>query len=976
MAANKPIIRGPSGENLDQVKRARKDVTPLHQMVVGGLTYPQSAAVMILVMGLGSVFVFPAAFVPLLIFNLLLFLMTKYRKANSEAVLPLRIPQVDEPSRIDFNDPKPGHNGNNKSRGLFFIGNAWDGNKEVWAANSDVLTHSMVLGGTGAGKTETLVSMAYNMLALGSGYAYVDPKAAAKLAGQNWIMARSLGRDDDLRFLNFAIGQEEWSASPYWRSNTLQPFAFGKAEGLKEIPLSLMAGGGDKGGGGNEIFSSNAKSLMTALTYGLVDRRNSGKIYFSVSDLREYLNPEKFVELALSSDIQPRSAIAMKSFLTSMGWKDDGTGDSKYDPDNWGDFARQYSYAQNYFMEPLSTMADTYSHIFNVPIGDIHMVDVILQRRIFVTLLPSLEKSKKEAASLGRITLAQLRLATAVGLGGGEIMGSWNAIVETTPTSARVPFCIYADEYAAIAVDGFAEIFTQGRGLYISATIGSQDYAGIKKANEAEAQQIVANAKLKYIMTGDDPNDTKKLIQDLAGEIEEFRSTGLEIGNFMDYKDNKGVSLQKVSRVNMLDIAAQVEGEWHLFWKDRIIRGKVFHAGAEAPKNQKGETPIFVHHFLMVRRPDKKKISSLYGSIAELVDRWTREDGDGFTTIDEAIEYTKGTRHKDLSGLLEVINSMEHEEHAELYQKVSDKNNSIRREITCAAIQVWAQKERFNIADFISPEKIVRSSGSGSGIGSGVDSRGAKGGVVNQESPNIGAAIGTALDAAVEASKAQKRTSNAVADKLAADFERKQTDAESKEKSPAQPIAGASGAISQPVAGPISSQISSQPVEPIDLDKYNVVEEEEEFVSDEPSAPEEVRHSSAANPMSNQPILKDGNSSDRANNAKIEAVKVDKVTNKPENSIRDDLDDVDFNLIDSITDQIIDQEQSVAIIKVETDIGGKTEREAIESVTAVARVIKEGFKDPAYPQPPEPEPKDEKELTPILNDWITKLSKK
>ena len=68
--------------------------------------------------------------------------------------------------------------------------------KELWIAKDDLLTHMLVLGTTGAGKTETIVSLSFNCLAQGLGLMYPDPKAAPKLAVQIYTMCRIMGRDD------------------------------------------------------------------------------------------------------------------------------------------------------------------------------------------------------------------------------------------------------------------------------------------------------------------------------------------------------------------------------------------------------------------------------------------------------------------------------------------------------------------------------------------------------------------------------------------------------------------------------------------------------------------------------------------------------------------------------------------------------------------------------------------------------------
>ena len=70
--------------------------------------------------------------------------------------------------------------------------------KELWIARNGLLTHMLVLGTTGAGKTEPLVSLSFNCLAQGSGLMYLDPKAAPKLAARIYTMCRIMGRDDFL----------------------------------------------------------------------------------------------------------------------------------------------------------------------------------------------------------------------------------------------------------------------------------------------------------------------------------------------------------------------------------------------------------------------------------------------------------------------------------------------------------------------------------------------------------------------------------------------------------------------------------------------------------------------------------------------------------------------------------------------------------------------------------------------------------
>lgn len=680
MAQAQPNFRIEGEQQFIDPKKLNRNIRPIHEVIFGFIFSPMGFAGFVSLLAVVG-FIFPTLITIVFILSLIAGIVGSMMPSMRRQTLPLRLP-MEEGDRIDYNAPNPQHRGFRKSEGSFLLGNTWGKKQEIWAAFGDLLTHCLVLGGTGAGKSEQLLSMVYNGLALGGGSVYVDPKGGPKLYGQHWTMLRLLGRDDDMRVLNLALGPDELGATPFIRSNTLQPFAFGKASSLKEIPLSLMAGGGDSNGG-NGVFAANAKTLITSLMMGLVDLRDMGEIPLSINDIRNYIQPNAFIELAQRKDIKKDSREAMISFMTSLGWKPDEKDHAK-----WGDFDRQYSYAQNYFLDVLSTVSDTYRHIFNVPIGDIHMPDVIFQRRCFVAIIPALEKSKAELATLGKITLMILRLGVASGLGDGNIMGNWRQLVDLSLSAARVPAFFFIDEYAAIAVEGFAEVFTQGRGLGVSATVGSQDWAGIKKANEAEAQQIVANTKFKFIMTTDDPNDTKQLIESLSGDAMEMQAQSFAVQGLINYYDTQSATAQRTKRTDQKDFAAQVEGEWHLFFKDKIIRGFGFFAGG-VPDDK--DTPSFVHHMLMVDTPSKISMSIRFGNLKNTLEKWKgiiNEVGDRPIEYPSS-DYTGYEGYRPLGDLFRW---------ALVYpQKAGQLNSKRRRELACASVFAWIEADPFEL---------------------------------------------------------------------------------------------------------------------------------------------------------------------------------------------------------------------------------------------------------------------------------------
>ena len=143
-------------------------------------------------------FAFPFLSLPFFLLGVLFFIMRCVCVSGER--LPFRMPIG--LSGTDKGDPLPGRGGYAAPEGIFFLGNRLQDKKELWLKAKDILTHALLFGTTGSGKTETLVSLSYNALATGSGLFYIDPKASPKLAVQIWQMARFLGRDDDFRVLN------------------------------------------------------------------------------------------------------------------------------------------------------------------------------------------------------------------------------------------------------------------------------------------------------------------------------------------------------------------------------------------------------------------------------------------------------------------------------------------------------------------------------------------------------------------------------------------------------------------------------------------------------------------------------------------------------------------------------------------------------------------------------------------------------
>lgn len=556
-------------ETLDR-KRLIRDVRPFPNRVAAVLRVPgvQLAGIFL---PAGVMIFLPAWANPLLLLGLFFFLLRLVCVRGER--LPFRMPLG--LSGEDKGDPLPGRRGFARPSGIFFVGNALEKGAELWLKAKDALTHIMLFGTTGSGKTEALVSLSYNALVTGSGFFYIDPKAAPKLAVQAWQMARYLGRDDDFRVLNYGTSGKAKGASPRRMSNTNNPFTFGSAEALTQLLVSLMP----TTDGANSIFADKAQALISGVMYALVDLRDKGLVKLSTRTIRDSLAIENCVNLALREDLDDDARDAIRAGLKTSGWIEGK--DFHGQPPA---FLEQFGYAQSYFGKALSSLTDTYSHVYGAEDGEVDFADAIMQRRILVVLLPSLEKAPAELASLGKISLSAIRNACAVGLG-AQIEGDAEDTLESLPTDAIGigPYLCVVDEYAAIVTPGFEVVLTQGRGLGVAAIIASQDYAGIVEADQKGAQQMVANTSLKIFMKLQDAEKTWSLVRDLAGQGTVIRTTGYSASETPGggYRDSLNTTVEKEDRVELRDLQEQIEGEAHFIFGGQIVRGDMFYASPQ-----------------------------------------------------------------------------------------------------------------------------------------------------------------------------------------------------------------------------------------------------------------------------------------------------------------------------------------------------------------------------------------------------------
>lgn len=523
--------------------------------------------------------IFACCAAPLIIFapawfflSTLIFYVLQLAVTTKDDVLPIHLPLG--AGKTDKHDPKPGNNkGWYLARGSFYLGICRRTGMELWANFKALTQHFLCMGTTGAGKTENIVSMIVNYLAVGSAAAMNDAKAAPKAMYQIATFCRIFGREFDFRVTNYIKSQNPETEDPASRSsNDAGIFARGTPDSNTQLLVSLMP----PSGGDNKIFSERAIALVAAIMPGLNDLRNLGKIQIDPAVIRRFMGFKDFVGLCHNNLIGKSSRDALVGYLSSLSGYDDKLDISQQNDE----VTRQFGFAQAYFTRALASLSDTYGHIYLTGQGEIDYQDAVLNGRILMTLLPSMSKSGDELANLGKIVLTATRNGMVVGLG-TVFEGSAEKVVHNLPTNSDIPYGIMNDENAYMLVEGQEMINAQARGLGFGVLTGTQDAPGMLLNIEKTTKQIMANSAFKLFMYLDD-DDTTKLACELSGEATVLMRGGFKHeGTMNQVYASDHINVEQKYRLTSTAIKKQQMGQGFLLYQGQIHETQVFNHGIQ-----------------------------------------------------------------------------------------------------------------------------------------------------------------------------------------------------------------------------------------------------------------------------------------------------------------------------------------------------------------------------------------------------------
>ncbi|MBS0289066.1 MAG: TraM recognition domain-containing protein [Proteobacteria bacterium] len=600
-------LRGLEEKHEHGAREMVRDTRTLGERIAEVFSNPLYVSIM-LAGGVGICIIVPAISDIICILGILVFLYAYTRKVT----LPFKMPQI---SKLpDFNDTIPGTTKPKLAQGISFFGNEKNTQKELWFSNDDMRTHVLIFGSTGSGKTEALVSIAFNSLAQGSGFIYIDGKGDNSLYAKVFGMVRRMGRDDDMLLINFMTGARDVIGAQKSRlSNTMNPFANGSSSMLTQLVVSLMPDSG--GGGDGDMWKGRAISFVEALMKILVGMRDEGHILLDANLIRNYFMLEKLEQIVVDRrfPINDRESIPLDAMNTAFLDPIDNyiynlPGYNKAKKGNQaGEVREQHGFITMQLGRVFSSLADTYAHIVRTNLAEVDLKDVVLNRRVLVVLLPALEKSPEELSNLGKIIIASLKAMMAAGLG-DEVEGDYRDVILRKPTNSPTPYVCIMDEYGYYAVPGFAVVPAQARSLGFSAIFAGQDLPAFQKASKEEAASIGANTNIKICMKMEDPTDTWEFFNKTAGETYATSVSGFQVnaGSMTNnYLDTRNASIEKRARIDLLDLRDQREGDAHIFWRSKIIRARMFYANPKPAKRMQ------VNQYLCVEKPGDSTLLNL-----------------------------------------------------------------------------------------------------------------------------------------------------------------------------------------------------------------------------------------------------------------------------------------------------------------------------------------------------------------------------
>ena len=514
-----------------------------------------------------------------------------------------------------------------KAAGILYMGylRARDAGRELWLSMDDMTRHILMFGTTGAGKTEALLGYVVGQLSYGKGLIYSDGKAQNDVSAALTSLARRYGREDDVRTMSFITGGKSRAQDllegnkSRGQTNTINAFGIAQETYIINLMDSMLPPAGNDGG-----WQEKARAMIQALVFGLVYKCRREGTVMSQRTIQAHLPLRAIAKLyiqAVEQQWHEEARLPLENYLGTLAGFDLAKVDS---PSEWAPEAlNQHGYLIQQFTRMLALFNDTYGHVFALDAGDIDLKDVVHNDRILQVLIPALEISSTEAATLGRLYVSQAAMILSQDLG-EKLEGKPEDILVIRKYKDRFPFLWILDEVGAYYTDKIGELATQVRSIGICLLLASQEAQRLKSAAGDKVWTLIANMGTRITGKIMDPKDTLEILQLMAGDEYVPQMSGLVRQPGMlssNWEDSDTLTMSKDKKVSVEEVQQLQEGENITLYKGNVIRGSSMYVD---DVDKLSKEAIHINRFIEVAPPGLETL--LAGAPARVRRSYPRAD--------------------------------------------------------------------------------------------------------------------------------------------------------------------------------------------------------------------------------------------------------------------------------------------------------------------------------------------------------------
>ena len=514
-----------------------------------------------------------------------------------------------------------------KAAGILYMGylRARDAGRELWLSMDDMTRHILMFGTTGAGKTEALLGYVVGQLSYAKGLIYSDGKAQNDVSAALTSLARRYGREDDVRTMSFITGGKSRAQDllegnkSRGQTNTINAFGIAQETYIINLMDSMLPPAGNDGG-----WQEKARAMIQALVFGLVYKCRREGTVMSQRTIQAHLPLRAIAKLyiqAVEQQWHEEARLPLENYLGTLAGFDLAKVDS---PSEWAPEAlNQHGYLIQQFTRMLALFNDTYGHVFALDAGDIDLKDVVHNDRILQVLIPALEISSTEAATLGRLYVSQAAMILSQDLG-EKLEGKPEDILVIRKYKDRFPFLWILDEVGAYYTDKIGELATQVRSIGICLLLASQEAQRLKSAAGDKVWTLIANMGTRITGKIMDPKDTLEILQLMAGDEYVPQMSGLVRQPGMlssNWEDSDTLTMSKDKKVSVEEVQQLQEGENITLYKGNVIRGSSMYVD---DVDKLSKEAIHINRFIEVAPPGLETL--LAGAPARVRRSYPRAD--------------------------------------------------------------------------------------------------------------------------------------------------------------------------------------------------------------------------------------------------------------------------------------------------------------------------------------------------------------